>query len=207
MSSPATTAETSHPRTPNPRQIAPRPTLRRSKPMNSPHPNPNGPTPPIPTRGYPSCHYCSTAKQAADLLSMGRSTIYELHRRRRTASSIKRGSSRRIPLKSLHEYIDQLLNGKDDGSGGAPTAIRAAPHRPYPSVAARWLSRDEASVPAVAQLIRRISGVRKDDVNPEAAHPTLPGHPGRAPSGPILGVDAGRQPNLLRRAHARLTGG
>jgi excisionase family DNA binding protein len=49
-----------------------------------------------------------TVKQAADLLGMGRSTVYELIDAGELRS-VKRGASRRIPLKAIHEYIDSLL--------------------------------------------------------------------------------------------------
>jgi excisionase family DNA binding protein len=53
-----------------------------------------------------------TVKQAADLLGMGRSTVYELIDAGELRS-VKRGASRRIPLKAIHEYIDRLLADND----------------------------------------------------------------------------------------------
>jgi excisionase family DNA binding protein len=66
-----------------------------------------------------------TVKQAADLLGMGRSTIYELIDAGELGS-VKRGASRRIPLKAIHEYIDSLLDDRSDGnekgSAGRPAS-------------------------------------------------------------------------------------
>lgn len=50
-----------------------------------------------------------TVNQAAELLGLGRSTIYELIDRGEL-KSVKRGASRRIPLKEVYDYIDLLLD-------------------------------------------------------------------------------------------------
>jgi excisionase family DNA binding protein len=65
-----------------------------------------------------------TVKQAADLLGMGRSTVYELIDAGELRS-VKRGASRRIPLKAIHEYIDSLLEDNhrsEKGSAARPAA-------------------------------------------------------------------------------------
>lgn len=61
-----------------------------------------------------------TVKQAAELLGIGRTTVYELIEAGELRS-VKRGSSRRIPLKAIHDYIDCLLEGSEHGGdqGGA----------------------------------------------------------------------------------------
>jgi excisionase family DNA binding protein len=57
-----------------------------------------------------------TVNQAAQMLGIGRSTLYELIDAGEIRS-VKVGASRRIPLKAVHEYIDRLL-GDDDSTGG-----------------------------------------------------------------------------------------
>jgi excisionase family DNA binding protein len=69
-----------------------------------------------------------TVKQGADLLGMGRSTIYELIDAGELRS-VKRGASRRIPLKAIHEYIDSLLDDQSDGSEMASGARSASWNR------------------------------------------------------------------------------
>ncbi len=54
-----------------------------------------------------------TVKQTAELLGIGRSTLYELLDAGELRS-VKRGASRRIPLKEVHDYIDRLLD--NDGT-------------------------------------------------------------------------------------------
>jgi excisionase family DNA binding protein len=65
-----------------------------------------------------------TVKQAADLIGMGRSTVYELIDAGELRS-VKRGASRRIPLKAIHEYIDRLL-ADNDVTEGRPAARAAS---------------------------------------------------------------------------------
>jgi excisionase family DNA binding protein len=55
-----------------------------------------------------------TVRQAGQLLGIGRSTVYELMETGEIRS-VKRGASRRIPLKAVHEYIDRLLADEDQG--------------------------------------------------------------------------------------------
>ncbi len=65
-----------------------------------------------------------TVNQAADLLGMGRSTLYELLDAGELRS-VKRGASRRIPLKEVHRYIDRLLdrqNHERERAPGVPSA-------------------------------------------------------------------------------------
>jgi len=58
-----------------------------------------------------------TVNQAAKMLGIGRSTLYELIDDGEIRS-VKVGASRRIPLKAVHEYIDHLL-GDDQNAAGA----------------------------------------------------------------------------------------
>jgi excisionase family DNA binding protein len=59
-----------------------------------------------------------TVKQAAGLLGIGRSTLYELLDAGELRS-VKRGASRRIPMTEVHRYIDLLLGVGDDQHAGA----------------------------------------------------------------------------------------
>ena len=62
-----------------------------------------------------------TVNQAAQLLGIGRSTLYELIDAGELRS-VKVGASRRIPLKAVHEYIDRLLGCHDElRSASRPT--------------------------------------------------------------------------------------
>ena len=47
--------------------------------------------------------------EAAELLSMGRTAIYEEIRSGRL-KSIKRGRSRLIPMKCIHEFVERLMS-------------------------------------------------------------------------------------------------
>jgi excisionase family DNA binding protein len=62
-----------------------------------------------------------TVKEAAELLGIGRSTLYELLEAGEVRS-VKRGASRRIPLKEVHRYIDRLLETEADQWKGAVTS-------------------------------------------------------------------------------------
>ena len=62
-----------------------------------------------------------TVKEAAELLGIGRSTLYELLEAGEVRS-VKRGASRRIPLKEVHRYIDRLLETEADQWNGAVTS-------------------------------------------------------------------------------------
>ncbi len=74
----------------------------------APLPQPVGPPRDAQSRS-PVMPLLLTVNQAAELLGMGRSTLYELLDAGELRS-IKRGASRRIPLKEVHEYIDRLLD-------------------------------------------------------------------------------------------------
>jgi len=58
-----------------------------------------------------------TVNQAAELLGIGRTTIYALIEAGELRS-VKRGSSRRIPVKAIHHYIDRLLEASEGGDEG-----------------------------------------------------------------------------------------
>jgi excisionase family DNA binding protein len=49
-----------------------------------------------------------TAEEAADVLSVGRSTVYDLMRLR-LLRSVKVGRSRRIPAAACKELVDRLI--------------------------------------------------------------------------------------------------
>ena len=74
----------------------------------TPPPQPFG-APRDPHSGLPVVPLLLTVNQAAELLGMGRSTIYELIDSGEL-KSVKRGASRRVPLKEVHDYIDRLLD-------------------------------------------------------------------------------------------------
>jgi len=63
--------------------------------------------------------------QAAELLGIGRSTVYELIDAGELIS-VKRGASRRIPLKAIYGYIDLLLEDAKDDGGEGPTVPSAS---------------------------------------------------------------------------------
>ena len=56
-----------------------------------------------------------TVNQAAQLLGIGRSTLYELIETG-DVRSVKVGASRRIPLKAVHDYVDRLLGNTTKGA-------------------------------------------------------------------------------------------
>ena len=62
-----------------------------------------------------------TVNQAAELLGIGRSTVYELIEAGEL-KSVKRGASRRIPLKAIYDYVDRLIDDGDDGPSVASTS-------------------------------------------------------------------------------------
>jgi excisionase family DNA binding protein len=78
----------------------------------------------VPTVPHPPDHHAAptpaimplllTVNQAAQMLGIGRSTLYELIENGEIRS-VKVGASRRVPLKAVHEYIDRLL-GDDEGA-------------------------------------------------------------------------------------------
>jgi excisionase family DNA binding protein len=57
--------------------------------------------------------YLVTPEDAADSLSVGRSTVYDLMRLN-LITSVKIGRSRRIPVASLREYAERLAANGDE---------------------------------------------------------------------------------------------
>ena len=55
-----------------------------------------------------------TPEEAAEALGIGRSKVYELMATRRLAS-VKIGSSRRIPVDALEEFVAALRDREGDG--------------------------------------------------------------------------------------------
>ena len=49
-----------------------------------------------------------TAEEAAELIGVGRCTIYDLMRLR-VLPSVKIGRYRRVPMSALREYVDRLV--------------------------------------------------------------------------------------------------
>jgi excisionase family DNA binding protein len=111
---------------PRSRSINP-PTAQEVQPMTPP-PQPFGASR-DPDSGLPVVPLLLTVNQAAELLGMGRSTIYELIDSDEL-KSVKRGASRRVPLKAIHEYIEHLLTEHDDDSNRTPSP--SASHRIVP---------------------------------------------------------------------------
>ena len=91
----------------------------------TPPPQPFGP-PRDPHSGLPVVPLLLTVNQAAELLGMGRSTIYELIDSGEL-KSVKRGASRRVPLKAVHDYIEELLTEHSDDSNRASIASASHP--------------------------------------------------------------------------------
>ncbi len=54
-----------------------------------------------------------SVEETAELLGVGRSTIYDLMRTR-ALPSVRIGRSRRIPLDGLREYIEHLADADND---------------------------------------------------------------------------------------------
>ena len=52
-----------------------------------------------------------TVKQAADLMGVGRTTLYELMDGGEVYS-VHRGASRRVPLWAVYDYVDRLCEGQ-----------------------------------------------------------------------------------------------
>jgi len=67
-----------------------------------------------PRAGLPVMPLLVTVNQAAELLGIGRSTVYELIEAG-ALKSVKRGASRRIPLKAIYDYVDRLIEDGDEG--------------------------------------------------------------------------------------------
>ena len=111
---------------PRSRSINP-PTDQEVQPMIPP-PQPFG-APRDPGSGLPVVPLLLTVNQAAELLGMGRSTIYELIDSGEL-KSVKRGASRRVPLKAVHDYVEHLLSEHNDDSNQTPTA--SSSHRIVP---------------------------------------------------------------------------
>jgi excisionase family DNA binding protein len=59
-----------------------------------------------------------TPEEAADRLSLSRTTVYELIRTGELRS-VKIGRARRVPVVALQDYVDGLLAEPDGGSGAA----------------------------------------------------------------------------------------
>jgi excisionase family DNA binding protein len=64
-----------------------------------------------------------TPEDAADLLSIGRSKLYELLGDGRLAS-VRIGASRRVPMSALHEFVDGLQEAWDPMPDGEPVRRR-----------------------------------------------------------------------------------
>jgi excisionase family DNA binding protein len=89
-------------------------TGERTPPPRSPVATGQRPTSRIPQEDFPVLPLLLTVKQAAELLGIGRSTLYELIDSGEL-KSVKRGASRRVPLKAVHDYIDRLVAISEDG--------------------------------------------------------------------------------------------
>jgi excisionase family DNA binding protein len=74
---------------------------------------------------FPVMPLLLTVKQAAELLGIGRSTVYELIDAGELRS-VKRGASRRIPLKAIYEYVDCLLGDHEDDGDEGPAVPSAS---------------------------------------------------------------------------------
>jgi excisionase family DNA binding protein len=68
---------------------------------------PSDQTPPAPKGPRPVEKLLLTPEEAAEMLSVGRTTVYDLIRLR-TLSSVKIGRLRRIPAHVLREYVEGL---------------------------------------------------------------------------------------------------
>jgi excisionase family DNA binding protein len=58
-----------------------------------------------------------TVRQAADLVGVGRTTMYKLMSAGELPS-VHVGASRRVPLASLYDYVERLCRSKIDANGG-----------------------------------------------------------------------------------------
>jgi len=66
-----------------------------------------------------------TVNQAAQMLGIGRSTVYEIIDADQIRS-VKVGASRRIPLKAVHEYVDRLLGDDAETRGDELPSLTVA---------------------------------------------------------------------------------
>jgi excisionase family DNA binding protein len=81
---------------------------------------PDSPTSPVPL--------LLTVQQAAEMLGIGRSTIYELLAAGELRS-IKLGGSRRIPVSAVREYVERLLARGLQANWPSRSAPNLAPER------------------------------------------------------------------------------
>ena len=60
-------------------------------------------------------------EEAAEVLGIGRSKLYELLAAGRI-ESVRIGSSRRVPVEGLHDYVQRLRSGRELVDGQASTS-------------------------------------------------------------------------------------
>ncbi len=129
-----------------------------------PPPQPFG-APRDPGSGLPVVPLLLTVNQAAELLGMGRSTIYELIDSGEL-KSVKRGASRRVPLKAVHDYIEHLFSQQNDASNRTPTP--SSSHRIVP------ISAPSTSPTAGPLDVRSTSTPDLRPIQPDSSEPSLP---------------------------------
>ena len=61
-------------------------------------------------------------EEAAEVLGIGRSKLYELLAAGEI-ESVRIGSSRRVPMKGLHDYVERLRAGRELVDGTASTYV------------------------------------------------------------------------------------